>query len=513
MLAKILIANRGEIAVRVIRAARDLGVATVAVYSEADKDARHVKLADEAVHIGPAPSKESYLVQDRIIQAAKDTGADAIHPGYGFLSENAGFARRCAKEGITFIGPSPEAMAAMGDKVSAREYAIKAGVPVSPGSEGAITDVDAAIVRAKEIGFPVLLKASAGGGGIGMRIVEKAEDLRGEFEAATAQAESAFGVPDVFMEKFIVDPRHIEIQIIGDEHGNVVHLGERECSIQRRYQKLLEEAPSPALTEEMRRDIGEKSVKLAKAVGYTNAGTLEFLFKDGEFYFNEMNTRLQVEHPVTEMVTGIDLAKTQILVASGEKLPFTQEDVVMRGHALEARINAENPYFNFAPSPAKVEAYQPAAGPGVRVDDGIYAGFTIPQHYDSMVAKLITWGKDRDECMARMRRALDEFHVEGPVTNIPFHKKVLRDEAFLTGDIATTFIQKRGILEALDEEHKGLQRAALLEAAAVAAAIDAMPGGVRAVAHRQATPKMATEGTGSTGASPWALAGRRRGRW
>ncbi|MCA1812287.1 MAG: acetyl-CoA carboxylase biotin carboxylase subunit, partial [Halobacteriales archaeon] len=391
---RVLVANRSEIAVRVIRACRELGVGAIAVHSEADKDALHVRMADAAVALGPTPSRESYLVQEKVVQAALDTGCDAVHPGYGFLSENPAFAEKVEAAGLAFIGPSAEAMRRMGDKTSARREAQAAGVPIAPGSE-ALQDAADARREAKRIGYPVMLKASAGGGGIGMRIVRGEAEMEEQFRSATAQAQSAFGVPDVFLEKFIERPRHIEVQILGDRHGHVIHLGERECSIQRRHQKLVEEAPSPALTPRERADIGAKAVALAKRVGYSNAGTMEFLYQDGQFFFNEMNTRLQVEHPVTELVTGVDLVQWQLRIAAGERLTLKQEDIVARGHAFEARINAEDPAHGFAPSPGPVERLWLPGGPGVRVDSGLREGWTVPSAYDSMVLKLLVHAESR----------------------------------------------------------------------------------------------------------------------
>ncbi|MBW3581754.1 MAG: acetyl-CoA carboxylase biotin carboxylase subunit [Euryarchaeota archaeon] len=484
MFRKILVANRGEIAVRVIRAARSLGVKTVAVYSDADRDALFVRMADEAVRLGPAPAAESYLRQDLIVDVCLQTGADAVHPGYGFLSENAAFARRLASAGITFIGPSPEAMERLGDKVSARKAAVEAGVPVSPGSEGALPDATEAARVAAGVGYPVMLKAAAGGGGIGMRVVADEAGMADAFEGARSTAEAAFGVPDVFLEKFIERPRHIEVQVIGDHHGNVVHLGERECSIQRRHQKLVEEAPSPALTDQERQDIGAKAVALAKAGGYTNAGTLEFLYEDGAFYFNEMNTRLQVEHPVTEMVTGIDLAAWQIRVAAGEPLGFTQDDIELRGHAIELRINAEDPAKDLLPSPGRVAAWSPPAGPGVRVDHGLVQGWTVPAVYDSMVAKVIAHGADRDEAVRRLEDALSEMRLVGFPTNVPVHKAILADEAFRAGDLTTRFLEERNILEQV--AGSGVDRSEARRVAAIVAALDHPAlGGLRILHHRQ----------------------------
>ena len=442
MFHKVLVANRGEIAVRAIRACRELGIATVAVYSEADQDALHVKLADEAYCIGPQASKESYLNIANIMSVATKVGADAIHPGYGFLAENADFAEICAACGITFIGPDPEAIVKMGDKSTAKETMKAAGVPTVPGTDGLVEDIGEAIRTANQIGYPVMVKATAGGGGRGMRVAVDDEDLEKAIRLAQNEAKTAFGNPGVYLEKFVEGPRHVEIQIMADKHGNVVYLGERDCSIQRRHQKLIEEAPSPALSEELRRRMGEAAVAAAKAVSYHGAGTVEFLLdKHGNFYFMEMNTRIQVEHPVTELVTGIDLIKEQIMVAAGFPLSFTQEDVKLNGWAIECRINAENPAKNFMPSPGRITEYLPPGGFGVRVDSAAYAGYTIPPYYDSMIAKLIVWGKDRQEAIARMKRALEEFVVEGISTTIPFHLKVLEHEVFVSGEFDTKFLE------------------------------------------------------------------------
>ena len=441
MLRKVLIANRGEIAVRIIRACRELGLQTVAVYSEADKDALHVRLADEAYCIGPAMAKDSYLNITNLLSVATLTGCDAIHPGYGFLAENADFAELCAACNITFVGPSPESIAKMGDKATAKETMKAAGVPVLPGTEGVIQDVEEALEVAEQIGYPVIIKATAGGGGRGMRIARDPEELKQGVQTARREAESAFGDPGVYIEKYLENPRHIEIQIMADQHGNVVYLGERDCSIQRRHQKLIEEAPSPVMTPELRQAMGEAAVKAARAVDYVGAGTIEFLVQDGQFYFMEMNTRIQVEHPVTEWVTGFDLVKEQLLVAQGEQLSFRQEDVKLNGWALECRINAENPWQNFRPSPGVIHTYLPPGGIGVRVDSAVFPGYTIPPYYDSMIAKVITWGRDREEAIARMRRALEEFVIDGVDTTIPFHLAVLQHPKFVAGDFSTKFLE------------------------------------------------------------------------
>ena len=442
MFQKILIANRGEIALRIIRACRELGIKSVAVFSEADRDSLHTMLADEAICIGPAPSTKSYLDMSRILSAALAIGADAIHPGFGFLSENAKFAKHCDECNIKFIGPSSNIISMMGDKAAARNTMIKVGVPVVPGMEGAVVDVEEAEKIAQEIGFPLMIKAAAGGGGKGMRISYGIEDFREKF--ITAQQESIKGFSDdsMYMEKYIEKPRHIEFQILADEHGNVVHLGERDCSIQRRHQKVIEEAPSIAIDEKLRKSMGEAAIKAAKACSYVNAGTIEFLLdKDKNFYFMEMNTRIQVEHPVTELVTGVDLIKAQINIAAGKPLGLKQEDIVIRGHAIECRINAENPKFNFRPSPGTIKNLHLANGNGVRVDSHIYVGYKIPPNYDSMLLKLIVYAKDRDEAIAKMRSALGEMVIEGVDTNIDFDYEIINHEAYKNGDTDTHFIE------------------------------------------------------------------------
>jgi len=442
MFTKVLIANRGEIAVRVIRACREMNIATVAVYSEADREALHVKMADEAYCIGPTASKDSYLNMANINSVAILTNADAIHPGYGFLAENADFAEICTSCGITFIGPAPEAINKMGDKAIARETMKQAGVPTVPGTEGVIEHVDEAVKVAKEIGYPVIVKATAGGGGKGMRVASNEEKLRNAIRQAQKEAEIAFGNAGVYLEKYLEEPRHVEIQIMADKHGNVVYLGERDCSIQRRHQKLVEEAPSPALDQELRDKMGAAAVAAARAVNYCGAGTVEFLLdKHGRFYFMEMNTRIQVEHPVTECVTGIDLIKEQIAVAAGHSLSFSQADVKINGWAMECRINAENPEKNFMPSPGTVEMYLPPGGFGVRVDSAVYPGYQISPFYDSMVAKVIVWGKDRNEVIQRMKRALEEFVIEGVHTTIPFHLALLENDSFIRGNFNTKFLE------------------------------------------------------------------------
>jgi acetyl-CoA carboxylase biotin carboxylase subunit len=438
---KVLIANRGEIAVRIIRACRELGLKTVAIHSTADRDSLHAKLADESICIGPGPSIKSYLRIPSIMSAAELAGVDAVHPGYGFLSENAEFAKICRAYKIKFIGPDPEMIHALGNKVEARAIAEKAGVPMLPGSRGKVRSEEEAEAVAKEIGYPLIIKAAAGGGGRGMKIVTRREDLVRQFQLAQAEAEAGFGNPDCFIERYCGRPRHVEVQLVADQHGNVAHLGERDCSIQRRHQKLVEEAPCPVFDEKQRQKIGEAAIRLANAVGYVSLGTCEFLLdEDGQFYFMEVNTRVQVEHTVTEEVTGIDLVKEQIRIAMGEKLSFKPGQVKLEGHAMECRINAEDP-STFAPWPGKITAYHEPGGPGVRVDGMIYSGYTVPSLYDSMIAKLITYGRDRAECMARMRRALAEMKVDGIRTNIPFHEKLLNDPAFVRGDVHTKFLE------------------------------------------------------------------------
>lgn len=434
MFKKVLIANRGEIAVRIIRACRELGIHTVTVYSTADKHALHAKIADEAVCIGPAATKDSYLNAAAIIEACKMTGAEAVHPGFGFLSENADFTELCLKNNIVFIGPRPESIRMLGDKAAAKETMKAAGVPVIPGSDGAVPDMEAAKKLCKEIGCPLMVKASAGGGGRGIRLVEHPEDLEAAITAAKQEALNFFGNDEVYMEKFIVNPKHIEVQILADSYGNTVYLGERDCSMQRRNQKVLEETPSPIMTPELRAKMGKAAVAAAKACGYTNAGTIEFLVDaDRNFYFMEMNTRIQVEHPITEAVTGIDLVKQQILIANGEKLPFAQEDITIRGHAIECRINAENPELNFRPSPGQITALHIPGGPGIRVDSSAYQGYTIPPYYDSMIAKLIVHAPTREEAIAKMKWALAEFIVDGVDTNIDFQLSLIRDSLFEKG--------------------------------------------------------------------------------
>ncbi|EIT87328.1 acetyl-CoA carboxylase biotin carboxylase subunit [Fictibacillus macauensis ZFHKF-1] len=443
MIKKLLVANRGEIAVRIIRACKEMNIETVAVYSEADKDALHVRLADEAYCIGPKTSKESYLNFTNIMSAAMLTGSDAIHPGYGFLAENADFAEICAECNVKFVGPSAQAINKMGIKDVARATMKEAGVPIVPGSEGIIGSPEEAVELAEEIGYPVIIKATAGGGGKGIRIARTEAELLKGISITQQEAATAFGNPGVYIEKFIEDFRHVEIQVLADHYGNVIHLGERDCSIQRRLQKLVEETPSPAITPEKRSEMGQAAVRAAEAVDYAGAGTVEFIFdhNTGDFYFMEMNTRIQVEHPVTEMVTGIDLIKQQIRVASGERLTLRQEDVEFNGWSIECRINAENPDKNFMPSPGTIEMYLPPGGLGVRVDSAVYPGYAIPPYYDSMIAKLITYGATRQEAIDRMKRALSEFVIEGVHTTIPFHIRLLNHPTFVSGDFNTKFLE------------------------------------------------------------------------
>ncbi len=442
MLKKVLVANRGEIALRVIRACRELGVPSVAVYSGADEEALHVRLADEAVHIGPPKAQKSYLNIEAILEAAKETGADAVHPGYGFLAENAGFAAACSGAGLAFVGPSAEAIEKMGDKSAARRIAREAGVPIVLGTEGNASPAEA-LERAEEIGFPVMVKAAAGGGGRGIRVVESAGELEEAVRAASREAVAAFGEGSVYLEKFLVDPRHVEVQVMGDGEGNVVHFYERECSMQRRRQKILEEAPSPGISPATREAITAAAVRLAEEASYANAGTAEFLVdQDESFYFIEMNTRIQVEHPITEEITGVDLVKEQLKVAAGEGLSLKQDEIPLSGHAIEFRINAEDPENNFFPSPGEVTGVEVPGGPGVRVDTAVFAGYQIPPFYDSMVSKLVVRGADRHEALARGGRALEEYRLEGIKTTIPLHLRLLREEAFLSGRYDTGYLEK-----------------------------------------------------------------------
>jgi pyruvate carboxylase subunit A len=461
MFKKILIANRGEIAIRIMRACREMGIPSVAVYSEADKDALFVKYADEAYLVGPAPASLSYLNIEKVIKTAKECGADAIHPGYGFLAENPKFASACEQEGIKFIGPSSRVLKLLGDKVAARREMIKAGVPVVPGTDECVTEFAQAMDIAREIGYPVIIKPSGGGGGIGMTIVENEGDLEKALESTQAIAETTFGIADVYIEKYLSNPRHIEFQLLGDSHGNAVHLGERECSIQRRHQKLIEESPSPAVNARMRSKMGAIAANAARLVGYEGAGTMEFLFAGGKLYFMEVNARVQVEHPVTEMVTGVDIVKEGIRIASGLPLSFSQKDIRMNGSAIECRINAEDPFDDFVPTPGKIKGYHPPGGTGVRVDSGVYTSYTIPPFYDPMISKLIVWGRNRDEAITRMQRALYEYVIAGPKNNIPFHKAVMENPRFMNGHLSTHFIENETTL--LDDMKSIIEREKQLE--------------------------------------------------
>jgi acetyl-CoA carboxylase biotin carboxylase subunit len=465
---KVLIANRGEIAVRVIRACRELGIATVAVFSDVDRESLHVLLADEAVPIGPAPAAESYLVIDKLIAAARSTGAEAVHPGYGFLAENAAFAEACEAAGLTFIGPPPAAIRAMGDKMAARRVAIKMSVPVVPGTEQPVADDAEASRVAAQVGYPVMLKPAMGGGGKGMRLVRAPGELQSALRAARAEAGAAFGDAAVYIERHVEEARHIEIQVLADAHGGVVHLGERECSIQRRHQKLVEESPSPFVIPELRRRMGEAACRVAGAVGYVSAGTVEFLVdRERNFYFLEMNTRLQVEHPVTELVTGRDLVRDQLRIAAGEKLGFTQDDVTLDGWAIECRINAEDPFAGFIPSPGRLSGLRAPGGPWVRDDTGVYAGYTIPRFYDTLMAKLIVWGPDRDAAIARTARALSEYKVAGVQTTIPILQRIIAHPDFVAGRLSTGFMER--LLAADRPEGAGRRRKVALIAAALTA--------------------------------------------
>lgn len=443
MLKKILVANRGEIALRVVRACREMGVASVAVYSDADKDALHVRLANEAVHIGPALSRKSYLNIEAIIAAAKQSGADAVHPGYGFLSENPDFARACEENSLVFIGPKSASIALAGNKSAAREHFQKLGIPIIPGSDGVVGSVDEATVIAESIGYPVIIKASGGGGGRGMRIAHDAIQLTEAFDTASGEARAGFGNPDLYLEKYIEQPRHIEVQILADAHGNCIHLGERECSIQKRYQKLIEEAPSPFIDNDLRAEMGAAAIRVARSLEYTNAGTMEFLVdKDRHYYFMEVNARVQVEHPVTEMITGIDIVQEQIRIAAGQQLPIGQADIGINGWSIECRINAADPDNDFMPSPGVIERLVLPAGPGVRMDTHIHSGYLVPPFYDSLVGKLVVWAENREAAIRRMDRALAEFEVEGIQVTAPFHRRVMADPDYINGDFDTHFLER-----------------------------------------------------------------------
>ena len=494
MLKKVLVANRGEIAIRVLRACRELGLKTVAVYSDVDRNALHVCYADEAYPIGPAPARESYLRIDRITEVASRSGADAIHPGYGFLSEQAGFAQACRDAGLIFVGPSPETLAMAGDKAAARRIMRAAGVPIIEGTDEELSDDDL-VAAAHRIGLPLKVKAAAGGGGKGMRTVHRLQDLNDALWAARREAEAAFGDGTLYLERMVEEARHIEFQILADHHGSIIHLGERECSIQRRHQKVIEESPSRAITPELRQEIGEMAMRVARTANYTNAGTVEFLLdREGNFYFLEMNCRLQVEHPVTEMITGVDIVKEQLRIASGRKLRYRQEDIQWRGWALECRILAEDPYNDFMPSPGRITWLHEPTGPGVRVESGIYEGFVISPYYDSLIAKLVVWGETRGEALLRMRRALEEYRVMGVHTNIPFHQQILNDTRFIGGQIDTTFLESRFSMAEEDDPND-------LEVAAIVAVL---------LAHRrgQRTLTMTRLQNGPS-QSNW----KRQGRW
>jgi len=494
MFRKVLVANRGEIAVRVLRACRELGLSTVAVYSDADRTALHVRYADEAYHIGPAPSAQSYLRIDAIIAVAKKANVDAVHPGYGFLAENPAFARACQDAGLAFVGPSPESMESMGDKAAARRLAASIGIPIVPGTDYEVRDEDEAVAGAHEIGYPLLVKAAVGGGGKGMRTVHSAEELPFALLAARREAESAFGDGALYLERLVEGARHIEFQILGDQHGNIVHLGERECSLQRRHQKLLEEAPSMALDEDLRTKMGRAVIALARAANYSNVGTVEFLLdKQKNFYFLEMNTRLQVEHPVTELVSGVDIVKEQLRISSGRTMRYRQEDIQIKGWALECRISAEDPYDNFLPSTGRIMGLCEPTGPGVRLDSGIYEGFEVSLYYDPLISKLSVWGETRGEAILRMRRALEEYRIIGVKTNIPFHQQVVNHTEFIYGVFDTTFVENRFTMQQRDSGE-------LLRTAAVAAAL---------VAHRRRQQALTTlaKQRGET-ASKWKMAGR-----
>jgi len=475
MLNKVLIANRGEIAVRIMRACKELGISTVAVYSDADEKALFVKYADEKHNIGPGPASQSYLQKQKIIDVALKTQAEGIHPGYGFMAENSEFAELCHKNGIEFIGPPVSAMKLMGSKIDSKKSMIKAGVYVVPGVTEAICDHEKAKDIAHDVGYPVMLKASAGGGGIGIQKVDDEKQMEKALSTVRQLAKNSFGDDSVFIEKFIDDPRHIEFQVIGDKHNHLIHCFERECSVQRRHQKLIEETPSCALTPKLREEIGAQAVLAAKTAGYYNAGTCEFMFKDGKYFFLEMNTRLQVEHPITEAITGIDLAREQLRVASGFELEYEQKDIKSRGHAIECRINAEDPLNNFMPAPSKIIRYAEPSGPGIRIDSGVYQGFTIPSFYDSMIAKLIVWAEDRNRCISRVKRALWEFQIGGVRHNIPFHQVVMNNEQFIKGDYNTSFIPRYKILDQVVEHVKNTKtQSSNTKTAAAMAAIQAV---------------------------------------
>ncbi|PKL68649.1 MAG: acetyl-CoA carboxylase biotin carboxylase subunit [Methanobacteriales archaeon HGW-Methanobacteriales-1] len=496
MFNKVLIANRGEIAIRVMRACRELGVKSVAVYSDADKNSLFAKYADEAYSIGESTPSQSYLNIDKIMDVAEKCGADAIHPGYGFLAENSKLGKECEKQGMKLIGPSGSVIESMGDKITSKKLMRKAGVPVIPGTDKGISTIEEAVDIAESIGYPVIVKASAGGGGIGMRTVYERDELVRAIESTQSVAASAFGDSTVFIEKYLEEPRHIEFQIMADEHGNIVHVADRECSIQRRHQKLIEEAPSPIMTEELRETMGAAAVKAAKSINYTNAGTVEFLYSNGDFYFLEMNTRIQVEHPITEIVTGVDLVKEQIRIASGKELCCAQEDISVMGHAIECRINAEDPLAEFAPNPGKITGYRSPGGIGVRVDSGVYMNYSIPTFYDSMISKLIVWGRTRSEAINRMERALSEYVILGVKTTIPFHKAIMRSSDFRAAKLNTHFVDehRKGIMEEMekvvieDKERVDRLKSTFLPNKKVAA-ITAAVGNYMSAAQSQQKPK------------------------
>lgn len=505
MFEKIVVANRGEIALRVMRTCAEMGVSTVAIYSDADMNALHTKYAEEAHNVGPGPSLKSYLNSDRIIEIAKETGAEAIHPGYGFLAENSQFALKCNENGIIFIGPDTRTMEKVGDKISSRKLVKKQGIPVTPGSDEAV-DEDSALEIAREIGFPVIMKSSGGGGGKGMGVVKNKEELPAKLEIARSSALSAFGDPNIFIEKYLHQPRHIEFQILADAHGNIIHLGERECSIQRRFQKLIEEAPSVVMNEEIRKEIGDRAVEIARAANYTNAGTIEFLYTGNEFYFNEVNARLQVEHPITEMITSTDLVKQQLRIAAGEELEHVQSDITFKGWATECRINAEDPYNNFLPSAGVVNYYEPPGSIGIRIDSGVVAGSQIPTFYDPLFAKIITWSGTRERSVERMIRALKETTIRGIQTNIPFHIAVLETSAYRNGDIDTLFIKRNRIIEKMREEGKMRMAEMTVKAAAIAAALSQSKDGIQAFVRHD------TRGNDPQPPSRWKTAGREENR-
>jgi acetyl-CoA carboxylase biotin carboxylase subunit len=494
-LRKVLIANRGEIAVRIIRACTELGLPTVAVFSEVDRAALHVRYADEAYEIGPAPARDSYLNIDKLIDVAKRSGADAIHPGYGFLSERAEFAAACREAGITFIGPKPEVIETLGDKMSARKTMIANGVPVVPGSTGAVESIEEAQAVAKKVGFPIMIKATAGGGGKGMRVVSRAEELESSLRQAANEAQAAFGDGTVYVEKQLENVRHIEVQILADSHGTVVHLGERECSIQRRHQKLIEESPSPFVDEKLRAKLGDAAIKAARAAGYENAGTAEFLVdRDSNFYFLEVNTRIQVEHPVTELVTGVDLVVEQLRIAAGRRLRYRQDDLTMNGWAIECRVSAEDPYNNFLPSTGRIKMLSEPSGPGVRVDSGIYAGYEVGLYYDPLLAKVIVWGETRGQAILRMRRALSEYKVLGIRTTIPFHYRMMESATFVAGRLDTKFLERSQVVETNPTGEQAI-------IAAIAAAMVSQ--------HRRTTRAIAAvDGAAGAAESPWKTAFR-----